>query len=162
MPRDGTSYCLDLESSFTHLTKIYRPIRGKKAIIVQSNEAAHWQATVLWTSDRKNRRAGCLDQVTRVLHSAPCSPTTVLEQTGQEKPCFHTFCHSRKSQPSVRQHDPLESQWEEQGAYGSGAQSYKPTGDGNSDSFSPKGVKHIVMARRRYLSLLNTLTVNSE
>lgn len=37
-------------------------------------------------------------------------------------------------------------------------------GDGNTEfrhSFSPKGVKHIVIARRRYLSLLNTLTVNS-
>lgn len=37
-------------------------------------------------------------------------------------------------------------------------------GDGNTESrhsFSPKGVKHIVMARRRHLSLLNTLTVNS-
>lgn len=37
-------------------------------------------------------------------------------------------------------------------------------GDENTESrqsFSPKGLKHIVMVRRRYLSLLNTLTANN-
>lgn len=37
-------------------------------------------------------------------------------------------------------------------------------GNGNTESrhgFTPKGAKHVVMARSRYLSLNNTLTVNS-
>lgn len=110
------------------------------------------------------------DQVTRVLHSTPCSATTVLEQTAQAKPCSHTFCHSRKSQPAFRQHDPLENQWEEQGAlwlgstepYRGGHRLNQVMGIPSLDTvFLQKELKHIVMARRRYLSLLNTLTVNS-
>lgn len=99
-----------------------------------------------------------------------CSAPSFLKQTAWPKPHSHTLCHLGKPQPSAGQCDPLQNQWEVWGAPGCGAQ--RPTSwvghclnklVGNTESghqFTPKGVKHIVMARGRCLSLLNTLAMN--
>lgn len=99
-----------------------------------------------------------------------CSAPSFLKQTAWPKPHSHTLCHLGKPQPSAGQCDPLQNQWEVWGAPGCGAQ--RPTSwvghclnklVGNTESghqFTPKGVKHIVMARGRRLSLFNTLAMN--
>lgn len=127
MPRDGTLYCLDPESSFTHLTKIYRPVRGRKPFLSK--------ATRMLTDKPQYRgqKARALGGQTRSPESYiqhPALPPVFSSKLHKAKPFSHTLHHSGEPQPSIRQHDPLQNQWEERRAYGWGTQSCKPTEGG--------------------------------